>query len=166
MEVANGEFVQDIANDILKLAVFERHHATGNVGVGLIMGFGMRTGAIASTVAHDSHNVVVIGANDPDMIMAVQELERIQGGIAIVNKGKVLATLALPLAGLMADQDIHSVHDQLILLHNIACELGVNPCYDPFMTLAFMSLPVIPTLKLTDKGLIDVNEFVISPVSI
>lgn len=166
MKVTNGEFVQDIANDILKLAVFERHHATGNVGVGLIKGFGMRTGAIASTIAHDSHNVVVIGATDSDMIMAVQELERIQGGIAIVNKGKVLGTIALPLAGIMADQDIHIVHDQLILLHNIACELGVNPCYDPFMTLAFMSLPVIPTLKLTDKGLVDVNEFVISSVSI
>ncbi|MDF2636979.1 MAG: Adenine deaminase [Pelosinus sp.] len=164
--VTNGEFVQDIAHDILKLAVFERHHATGNVGVGLIKGFGMHAGAIASTVAHDSHNVVVIGASDSDMIMAVQELARIKGGIAIVNKGKVLGSLALPLAGLMADQDIHIVHDQLDSLHNIAYELGVNACYDPFMTLAFMSLPVIPALKLTDKGLVDVNNFGVLEVSV
>lgn len=166
MTVTDGEFVQDIVHDILKLAVFERHHATGNVGVGLVKGFGMRTGAIASTVAHDSHNVVVIGASDSDMITAVQELARIKGGIAIVNKGKVLGTLALPLAGLMADESIHIVHDQLISLHTIASELGVNTCYDPFMTLAFMSLPVIPALKLTDRGLVDVNNFVVLEVSV
>jgi adenine deaminase len=166
MVVTDGEFVQNIVNDILKLAVFERHYDTGNVGVGLVKGFGMRTGAIASTVAHDSHNVVVIGASDHDMIIAVQELERIQGGIAIVNEGRVLGSLPLPLAGLMAEQDIHTIHNQLTLLHNIACGLGVNPCYDPFMTLAFMSLPVIPALKLTDKGLVDVNRFVVLEVSV
>jgi adenine deaminase len=166
MAVTNGEFVQDIVNDILKLAVFERHYATGNIGVGLVKGLGMRTGAIASTVAHDSHNVVVVGASDHDMIIAVRELERVQGGIAIVNEGRVLGSLPLPLAGLMAEQDIHTVHNQLTLLHNIACELGVNPCYDPFMTLAFMSLPVIPALKLTDKGLVDVNKFMFSSVSV
>jgi adenine deaminase len=166
MVETDGEFVQDVANDILKLAVFERHYATGNVGVGLVKGFGMRTGAIASTVAHDSHNVVVIGASDHDMIIAVREIERIQGGIAIVNEGHVLGTLSLPLAGLMAEQDIYTIHNQLTILHTIACELGVNPCYDPFMTLAFMSLPVIPALKLTDKGLVDVNKFVILEVAV
>lgn len=164
--MVDGEFVQDKRNDILKIAVFERHHATGNVGVGLVKGLGMYTGAIASTVAHDSHNVVVIGASDEDMMMAVRELEKMQGGIVIVNEGQVLGSLALPLAGLMSDQDIHTVHAQLTLLHTIACELGVNPCYDPFMTLAFMSLPVIPSLKLTDKGLVDVDNFAFTQVSV
>lgn len=164
--ILDGQFVQDISKDILKLAVFERHHATGNVGVGLLQGLGMGGGAIASTVAHDSHNVVVIGANDADMMMAVKELERIQGGIAIVNEGKVLGSLSLPLGGLMSDKDIHKVHSQLEELHHIAAELGVHSCYDPFMTLAFMSLPVIPTLKLTDKGLVDVEKFTFVSVSI
>lgn len=164
--VIDGELVQDTDNDVLKIAVVERHHATGNVGVGLIKGLGMDTGAIASTVAHDSHNVVVIGASDEDMMVAVRELERMQGGIVIVNEGQVLGSLALPLAGLMSDQDIHTVHEQLTLLHRIACELGVNPCYDPFMTLAFMSLPVIPSLKLTDKGLVDVDRFTFTQVSV
>jgi adenine deaminase len=164
--VINGEFVPDRDNDILKLAVFERHHGTGNVGVGLVKGLGMSAGAIASTVAHDSHNVVVIGSDDDDMIMAVQEVEKMQGGIAIVKEGKVLGTLALPLAGLMSEEDIHTVHTKLTDLHNIARGLGVNPNYDPFMTLAFMSLPVIPSLKLTDKGLVDVNKFAVVPVSI
>jgi len=164
--VVDGQFVQDINNDILKLAVFERHYATGNVGVCLLQGLGMRTGAIASTVAHDSHNVVVVGASDKDMMVAVQELERLQGGIAVVNQGQVLGSLALPLGGLMSDQDIQTVHEQLTYLHQIANELGVDPCYDPFMTLAFMSLPVIPTLKLTDKGLVDVEKFSLRSVSI
>jgi len=166
VSIVDGQFIQDISKDILKLAVFERHHATGNVGVCLLQGLGMGAGAIASTVAHDSHNVVVIGANDVDMMMAVEELERIQGGIAIVNQGKVLGSLSLPLGGLMSDQDIHKVHNQLEKLHHIATELGVRSCYDPFMTLAFMSLPVIPTLKLTDKGLVDVEAFVLRTVSI
>ncbi|AIF51390.1 adenine deaminase [Pelosinus sp. UFO1] len=164
--VINGEFVPDRDNDILKLAVFERHHGTGNVGVGLVKGLGMSAGAIASTVAHDSHNVVVIGSDDDDMIMAVQEVEKMHGGIAIVNEGKVLGTLALPLAGLMSEEDLYTVHIKLTDLHNIARGLGVNPNYDPFMTLAFMSLPVIPSLKLTDKGLVDVNKFAVVPVSI
>lgn len=162
----NGQFVQDISQDILKLAVFERHHATGNVGVCLLQGLGMRAGAIASTVAHDSHNVVVIGANDADMMLAVEELSKIQGGIAIVNQGKVLGSLSLPLGGLMSDQDIHTVHKQLEELHHIAADLGVRSCYDPFMTLAFMSLPVIPKLKLTDKGLVDVEKFAVVSVGI
>lgn len=164
--VINGEFVADRDNDILKLAVFERHHGTGNVGVGFVKGLGMSAGTIASTVAHDSHNVVVIGSDDDDMIMAVQEVEKMQGGIAIVNEGKVLGTLALPLAGLMSEEDLYTVHIKLTDLHNIVRGLGVNPNYDPFMTLAFMSLPVIPSLKLTDKGLVDVNKFAVVPVSI
>lgn len=166
MPVINGEFVPDRDNDILKLAVFERHHSTGNVGVGLVKGLGMSAGAIASTVAHDSHNVVVIGSDDDDMIMAVQEVEKMQGGIAIVNKGKVLGTLALPLAGLMSEEDIYTVHSKLTDLHDLARGLGVNSNYDPFMTLAFMSLPVIPSLKLTDKGLVDVNKFAVVSVSV
>lgn len=166
LTVTNGEFTAEPAKDILKIAVFERHHGTGNVGVGLVKGLGMSIGAIASTVAHDSHNVVVVGASDEDMIMAVQEVKRIEGGIAIVSEGHVLESLSLPLAGLMSDQDLYTVHNKLIVLHKIACELGVNPCYDPFMTLAFMSLPVIPDLKLTDKGLVDVNQFSIVSVSV
>ena len=164
--IVDGHFVQDIDHDILKIAVFERHHATGNVGVGLLQGLGMRGGAIASTVAHDSHNVVVIGASDDDMIIAVRELERIQGGIAIVDNGKVIGSLSLPLGGLMSDQNIRMVQHHLHSLHQMAAKLGINSCYDPFMTLAFMSLPVIPTLKVTDKGLVDVEKFTLLPVSI
>lgn len=164
--VVDGEFKANPAQDILKLAVFERHCGTGNVGVGLVSGLGMRTGAIASTIAHDSHNLVVVGASDEDIILAAQEIERMQGGICIVNNGRVLGSLPLPLAGLMSENDIYALQTELALLQNMARELGIKLEYDPFMTLAFLSLPVIPALKLTDKGLVDVDKFALVPVSV
>jgi adenine deaminase len=163
--VADGEFRPDATNDLLKIAVFERHNRTGNVGVGIVKGFGLRSGAIATTIAHDSHNLVVVGASDEDMIAAVREIDRVNGGITIVREGCVLGTLPLPLAGLMSDRNIYTVRDELVTLQHLARSLGVKECYDPFMTLSFLSLPVIPSLKLTDKGLVDVNQHQIVSVS-
>jgi len=164
--VLDGEYIASAADDILKLAVIERHHGSGNVGVGLVKGLGLSSGAIASTVAHDSHNIVVVGANDDDMLLAVKEIQTMQGGIIIVNKGKVLGSLPLPIAGLMAEQDIVWVQETLAKLHKAARGLGVKQDYDPFMTLSFLSLPVIPLLKLTDMGLVDVDSFHFVPVSV
>ena len=164
--VLDGEYIASAADDILKLAVIERHHGSGNVGVGLVKGLGLSSGAIASTVAHDSHNIVVVGANDDDMLLAVKEIQTMQGGIIIVNKGKVLGSLPLPIAGLMADQDIVWVQETLAKLHRIARDLGVKKEHDPFMTLSFLSLPVIPSLKLTDRGLVDVDSFRFVSVSV
>jgi len=163
---ANGEFMPDPAAGILKLAVFERHNHTGHAAAGLVHGLGLTSGAIASTVAHDSHNLIVIGANDADMLLAAREIERMQGGIAIVKNGRVLKSFPLPLAGLMSDQDIYTVETELAGLRSIARQLGVKPEYDPIFTLAFLSLPVIPALKLTDMGLIDAETFSLVPVSL
>lgn len=164
--VTQGEFMTDPSHDILKLAVFERHTNSGKVGVGLVRGFGLRSGAIASTIAHDSHNLIAIGTCDQDILIAVHELQRIQGGITIADQGKVLKSLPLPLAGLMSDQDIHVVEAELTTLKKLARNLGVYEEFDPFLTLAFLSLPVIPALKLTDLGLVDVHQFKVVSVSL
>lgn len=166
VKVENGGLATDIEADILKLAVFERHHATGNVGVALVHGYGLKRGAIASTIAHDSHNLIVMGTNDADMLAAAKEIERLQGGIVIVEDGKVLKSLALPLAGLMSDEGVHFVEAQLSALKILAHEMGVKECHDPFLTLAFLSLPVIPELKLTDLGLVDGCAFRFTEVSV
>lgn len=149
--------------DILKIAVVERHRATGNIGVGFVQGFGLKQGAIASSVAHDSHNIVVVGTNDEEMMRAVLMIQRMGGGLVVTAKGKVLASLPLPIGGLMADIPVHKVHQKLLNLHEKARELGCK-ISDPFMALSFLSLPVIPELKITDKGLVDVNRFKIIPV--
>ncbi|WP_371363350.1 Adenine deaminase [Sporomusa rhizae] len=159
LPMVEGQFVPDIHRDILKLVVWERHKGTGNVGVGLLQGLGLKQGAIASTIAHDSHNLVVAGTDDDAIMLAIKAIEHMQGGLAIVSEGEILGTLPLPLAGLMTDQDIAEVREQLAALHKIARSLGVKEEYDPFMTLAFLSLPVIPALKLTDQGLVDVTTF-------
>lgn len=164
--VIQGEFIADPSQDILKLAVFERHSNSGKVGVGLVKGFGLKSGAIASTIAHDSHNLIAIGTCDQDILTAVHELQRIQGGITIIDQGNVLKSLPLPLAGLMSDQDIHVVEAELTILKKLARKLGVYEAFDPFLTLAFLSLPVIPSLKLTDLGLVDVKQFKVVPVSV
>lgn len=145
--------------DIIKLVVAERHQWTGNVGVGLVKGFGLKNGAIASTVAHDSHNLIVAGDNDSDILLAVEELIRIKGGLAVVSQGKVLASLALPLGGLMSFEPVEQVVESLRLIKSAVAQLGVPEGFDPFMTLAFLSLPVIPELRLTDQGLVDVAQF-------
>lgn len=164
--VVDGGFVADPAQDIVKIAVFERHRGSGKVGVGLVKGFGLAEGALASTVAHDSHNLIVVGTSDTDMLLAAREVERMQGGLAIVRHGTVLGALALPLGGLMSEQDIYAVQSELAELHRLARDLGIPDGQDPFMNLAFLSLPVIPDLKITDQGLVDVRKFAIVPVSL
>lgn len=162
----DGNFVYSPEKDIVKIAVVERHNGTGNVGVGLIKGYGIKKGAIALSIAHDSHNFIVVGVNDSDMYTAIKELEKIGGGIVAVEKGKVIASLKHEIAGLLsAELSVKEMMDELKKIHNIAeKELGVSSSVDPIMTLCFMALPVIPELKITDMGLFDVTAF--SPVSV
>jgi len=148
----------DINEDILKIVVVERHKATGNIGIAFVKGFGLKKGAIGSSVAHDSHNLVIVGTNDQDILKAVQVIQGMNGGLVAVLDGKVLASLPLPIAGLMSEAPIAQVNLQLEALHRAAKDLGCK-IPDPFMTLSFLSLPVIPELKITDKGLVDVNMF-------
>lgn len=158
-----GVAYPNLEEDILKIAVVERHRATGNVGVGFVQGFGLKEGAIASSVAHDSHNIVVVGTDDEEMVRAVRMIQKMGGGLIVTGKGKVLASLPLPIGGLMAERSVHQVHRKLVTLHEKAREMGCK-ISDPFMALSFLSLPVIPELKITDKGLVDVNQFKIVPV--
>ena len=156
----NGEWIHDDADDVLKLAVIERHHGTGNVAVALIRGYGMRHGAVATSIAHDSHNIIAIGDNDDDMAAAVEHLISIGGGITMFKDGRELGTHVLEIAGLMTDDGVDEVVRCLEEMHETADkELGVNKDIDPFMTLCFMALPVIPAYKLTDCGLFDVRSF-------
>ena len=148
----------NVKEDILKIAVVERHKATGNIGIGFVQGFGLKTGAIGSSVAHDSHNIVLVGTNDADMLKAVEVIQAMRGGLVAVLEGKVLASLSLPIAGLMSEASVGQVNVQLAALLRAAKTLGCK-IPDPFMILSFLSLPVIPELKLTDKGLVDVNQF-------
>ena len=158
VRVVDGQVISDTERDILKLVVAERHHATGNVGLGMVTGFGLKKGALASSVAHDSHNIIAVGTSDEDIIAAVQEIERLQGGLAAVANGQVLASLSLPIAGLLSDEPLEVVIAQLGKLEQKARELGAR-LPSPFATLSFLALPVIPELKLTDRGLVDVTEF-------
>ncbi len=158
VKVSDGVIVPDIGRDILKLVVVERHKATGNIGVGLVTGFGLRRGALASSIAHDSHNIIAVGTNDEDIFTAIKEIERLQGGLVIVAEGKVLASLALPIAGLLSDEPLETVVSKLEKLERLAMDLG-TALPSPFATLSFLALPVIPELRLTDLGLVDVNEF-------
>jgi adenine deaminase len=154
----NGLVVPDIERDILKMAVVERHRATGNVGVGLVTGFGLRHGALASSIAHDSHNIVAVGTSDEDILAAVHEIERLQGGLVVVDDGRIVASLALPVAGLLSDEPLEKVVARLDDVEKAAAGLGTK-LTSPFATLSFVALPVIPELRLTDLGLVDVNEF-------
>jgi len=163
ISLKQGLAYPNIKDDILKIAVVERHHATGNIGIGFVEGFGLKKGAIGSSVAHDSHNLVIVGTNDQDMLKAVTAIKTRGGGLVAVSDGKVLASLPLPIAGLMAEKPVVEVKDQLGALHRATKALGCR-LPDPFMTLSFLSLPVIPELKITDKGLVDVNQFRIVPL--
>ncbi len=149
----------DLAQDILKLCVVERHHHTGHIGVCLLKGYGLRSGACATTVAHDSHNVIAVGTSDEEIAFAVNHIREMHGGMCIVNQGKVLDELPLPVAGLMSDLPTEEAAARVDHISNTAWANGVNPGIDPFMTLSFASLPVIPTLKLTTLGVVDVNQF-------
>lgn len=160
VKIDNGYAMSNVEDDILKMLVIERHKASGNIGKGFVKGFGIKSGAIASTVAHDSHNMIVIGTNDDDMLKAIKELVKSQGGKVIVKDGKVAAKLELPVAGLMSEESAQTVIEKCNELKQgqnlIGCILD-----EPFMTMSFLSLSVIPELKLTDKGLMDVknNQF-------
>ena len=163
----DGFYSQNPKLDILKLAVIERHNATGNIGLGLVENFKLQNGAIATTIAHDSHNIIVIGDNDADMYECVNELIKIGGGITMCSKGEILGTLPLPIAGLMSDKPLRSINEKLVEMNKTAYDvLNVNKNLDPFMTLAFLALPVIPELKLTDVGLFDVTEFKFIDISV
>lgn len=156
--VEDGNAISNVENDTLKICVIERHRATGNIGKGFVKGFNLKCGAIASTVAHDSHNMIVIGTNDADMYTAAVALIKCKGGKVVVKDGEIISELALPIAGLMSDREFDYVVDKCEELnqaaHSIGCELN-----DPFMTMGFLSLPVIPELKITDKGVFDTNKF-------
>lgn len=147
----------DVDNDILKAVVFERHHNTGHVGVGYITGYGLKSGAVATSVAHDSHNLIVIGTNEGDISAAAEAVREMQGGLVVVDHGKVIESLPLPIAGLMSPLPIEEVNSRLDALKRACKERGVSDDIDPFMTLAFVSLPVIPVLRLNGKGLINVT---------
>ncbi len=153
----------DIKGDILKIVVVERHKATGNIGIGFVQGFGLKKGALGSSVAHDSHNLVIVGTNDPDILKAAEAIQAMKGGLVAVSDKKVIASLPLPIAGLMSDASVAQVNLQLDAIHRAAKTLGCK-IPDPFMTLSFLSLPVIPELKITDKGLVDVNQFKFVPL--
>ena len=159
LPVIDGCVQTDSKQKIAKIAVLERHHGTGNVGVGFVEGLGLKRGAIASTVAHDSHNLVVVGMSDEEMSLAIQTCVEMGGGLCLVAGNQVIGKIPLPLAGLMTDQDAEEVVQILDDLHEKALTLGLNRNVDPFMTLAFLSLPVIPELKITDLGLVDVGQF-------
>ncbi|MBM7622501.1 adenine deaminase [Sporohalobacter salinus] len=154
-----------VNENLVKLAAVERHKKTGNVGLGLLKGLGLQTGAIATSIAHDSHNIIVAGIDTEDMILAVKEIEKLQGGIVITNGGQVVDKLPLPIAGLMSDESLVEIAERLDSLKDTAFSLGVTH-KEPFMTLSFMSLPVIPELKITDKGLFSVKDFQFVPLVI
>jgi len=161
--VRKGRLAADPGRDLLKLAVVERHHGTGNLGLGLVRGFGLQKGALASSVAHDSHNIVVVGADETDMLAAVEHLVRLRGGLAVVADGQVLADLPLPIAGLLTPAPLEEVAQSHTRLQTAYHSLG-GSLADPFMALSFLALPVIPAFKLTDLGLVDVDRFAIVPL--
>jgi adenine deaminase len=158
VKVADGAAVPDVERDILKLVVVERHKASGNVGVGLVKGFGLKRGALASSVAHDSHNIIAVGANDLDILKAIEEINRLQGGLVVCTNLEILASLPLPIAGLLSPEPLDVVVTQHEVVEKTAASLGNLP-QAPFSILSFLALPVIPELRLTDLGLVDVKNF-------
>ena len=158
----DGDKRPDIARDLVKIAVIERHGVNGNRATGFVKGFGLKRGAIGSTLCHDHHNIAIVGVDYADMALAANRLGEIEGGFVVVEGGKILAELPLPLAGLMSLDSFEAVHDRLILLRAAAKSLGVV-LHEPFLQLAFLALPVIPHLKITDMGMVDVDKFEIIP---
>jgi len=156
--ITDGDKRPDPARDLIKIAVIERHGKNGNIATGFVRGFGLEAGAIASTVCHDHHNIAVVGVEYADMALAANRLGQIEGGFVVVKDGQVLAELALPVAGLMSLEPFEVVRDRLVDLRAAARSLGVT-LEEPFLQLAFLALPVIPALKITDRGLVDVIKF-------
>ncbi|MHA2021318.1 MAG: adenine deaminase [Candidatus Thorarchaeota archaeon] len=157
-KVEDGLAVPDVERDIAKISIIERHNASDVTAIGFVKGLGLKEGAMVSSIAHDSHNIVAVANNDRDLIAAAVQIVRMQGGLAIVKNEKVIASLPLPIAGLMSDQPVEYVSEKLQELKDAAKEIG-STLNEPFMTMAFLSLPVIPKLKITDRGLVDVDRF-------
>lgn len=149
----------DVENDILKIACIERHKGTNHIGVGYVKGYSLKSGAVATSVAHDSHNIITVGCNDDDIAVAVNAIKDSKGGIAVVENGKIKALLELPIAGLMSDEPLTTVNKKLENAKSSAYELGADKSIDPFMTLSFLSLPVIPSLRITTKGVFDAENW-------
>ncbi|MDA3931406.1 MAG: adenine deaminase [Tenericutes bacterium] len=167
VSLQNGLFLSYNNSGLLKLAVIERHHRTGNIGFGIVKDYGLRNAAIAMTIAHDSHNLICLGDNDKDMYLAIKKISDIGGGIVLVSNGKIIEYLSLEVAGLMSLKDVSHVEKKLISLEEKIRKLGVNKdIEDPFLQLAFLSLAVIPEIKVTDKGLFDVKQFKIIPLEV
>lgn len=158
VEVASGMVVTDLENDLLKLVVVERHHASGNIGLGLVKGFNLKKGALISSIAHDAHNIIAVGTSDTDIYQGTMEIERMGGGLAVVVDGIVQETLALPVAGLLSQEPAKETAKKYTLLEKLAARLG-STLPSAFSTLSFLALPVIPEIRLTDLGLVDVNTF-------
>lgn len=149
----------DVENDILKIACIERHKGTNHIGVGYVKGYSLKSGAVATSVAHDSHNIITVGCNDDDIAVAVNAIKDSKGGIAVVENGKIKALLELPIAGLMSDEPLTTVNEKLENAKLSAYELGADKSIDPFMTISFLSLPVIPSLRITTKGVFDAENW-------
>lgn len=149
----------DVENDILKIACIERHKGTNHIGVGYVKGYSLKSGAVATSVAHDSHNIITVGCNDDDIAVAVNAIKDSKGGIAVVENGEIKALLELPIAGLMSDEPLTTVNEKLENAKLSAYELGADKSIDPFMTLSFLSLPVIPSLRITTKGVFDAENW-------
>ncbi|WP_018663201.1 adenine deaminase [Heyndrickxia acidiproducens] len=166
MEVptAGGQFMPSSAHDLAKMAVIERHHGTGNIGLAIVKGLGLKNGALAATIAHDSHNLIVAGDHDEDMLAAIETLKTIGGGLAVTHEGKLLAALPLPIAGLMTGKSGFAVAEDLSKIYDALQKISVHQDFNLFLTLSFLSLPVIPELKLTDSGLFDAASFSHIPV--
>lgn len=158
VDVEHGVFQPSVERDLLKLVVVERHRGLG-VGVGIVNGFQLKKGAIASSIAHDSHNIIATGTNDNDVIVAIEHIKHINGGLAVVESGRVLADLPLEISGLMTAKRFEDVLERLQKIHDALITIGASSEFNPFITLAFLALPVIPELKLTDQGLFDVSSF-------
>ncbi|MGG1400302.1 adenine deaminase [Bacillus salipaludis] len=159
VQTSEGFFVPSLEQDQLKLAVLERHKNTGNIGLGIVKGFGFTNGAIATTIAHDSHNIVAAGTNDKDLLAAIQAIKELNGGCVVMKDGEILAALSLPIGGLMSDQSFLTIYQELKQINEALVQIGFTGNFNPFLTLSFLTLPVIPELKLTDLGLFDVGTF-------
>ncbi|MDY3005748.1 adenine deaminase C-terminal domain-containing protein [Anaerococcus porci] len=158
LDVKKGEIQNNLARDIIKIAVVERYGKNGNIGLGFVRGMGLKKGALAYSMSHDNHNIVVVGENDYDMAKAVNHIEKINGGIAISLDGEIIGEMKLPIGGLMSEKGVEEVESEISALNKIAKDLGCD-LKSPFMTLSFIALPVVPKLGLTDLGLVDVLAY-------
>jgi adenine deaminase len=165
LTVKNGLIETDPSKDVIKIGVIERHRATGNVGKGFVKGFGLKKGAIASSVGHDAHNIIVLGVREGDMAFAANVVSDMDGGLLAVDSGHVLAKLELPIAGLMSDRSVDEVASKLEMLDNAAQRLGMT-VDNPYSALSFMSLAVVPELRVTDKGVVDVDRFTLTSLTV